>query len=234
VEEAERAMLETQQRFQQENSNIAQTLSELQKQQNTYEKILQQADLSILESKRQLAELKTQIAATQTEILQTHNQIKSLDYQWKQRSIKIPIDGTIFQLPVQNAGTVVQPGQMVAQLAPKGAPLVLRTQMESSQSGFLRAGLPVKVKFDAYPFQDYGIVQGQVRWVSPDSKPNPTGTQVFDVEIELEQPYIQVGTRQIQLTPGQTATAEVIIRQRRVSDFLLDPFKKLQQGGVNL
>lgn len=233
AEDAERAMLETQQRLQQESSNIAQTLSEIEKQQNTYEKILQQADLSILESKRQLSELKTQISATQTEILQTRNQIKSLEYQWKQRSIKIPIDGTIFQLPVQNAGTVVQPGQMVAQLAPKDAPLVLRTQMESSQSGFLRSGLPVKVKFDAYPFQDYGIIQGSVRWVSPDSKPGQSGAEVFDVEIELEQSYIQAGTKKIQLTPGQTATAEVIIRKRQVSDFLLDPFKKLQQGGVN-
>ncbi len=236
ADDAERAMLETQQRLQQENSNIAQSLSELQKQRSTYEKILQQADLAIIESQRQLSELKAQIAGIQAETVQSQDQIKSLESQWKQRSINIPIDGTIFQLPVQNAGAVVQPGQMVAQLAPKNAPLILRTQMESSQSGFLRSGLLVKVKFDAYPFQDYGIVQGHVRWVSPDSKPAQSGTQVqvFDVEIELEQSYIQAGTKKIQLTPGQTATAEVIIRKRQVSDFLLDPFKKLQQGGVNL
>jgi HlyD family secretion protein len=36
------------------------------------------------------------------------------------------------------------------------------------------------------------------------------------------------------LRPGDTATAEVIVRQRRIIDFLLDPFKKLQQGGVKL
>lgn len=233
AEEAERTMLETQQRLQQENSNIAQSLSELQGQQSTSEKIAQQADLSIIESQRQLAELKSQIAGIQAEIVQARDQIKSLEYQWQQRSINIPIDGTIFQLPVQNPGAVVQPGQTIAQLAPKDAPLILRTQMESSQSGFLRSGLPVKVKFDAYPFQDYGIVQGYVRWVSPDSKPGQNQVQVFDVEIELEHPYIQVGTKTIQLTPGQTATAEVVIRKRQVSDFLLDPFKKLQQGGVN-
>jgi hemolysin D len=86
---------------------------------------------------------------------------------------------------------------------------------------------------ETYPFQDFGIIQGTVRWVSPESKPSQSGTQVFDVEIELEQSYIQVGTKRMQLTPGQTATAEVIIRKRQISDFFLDPFKKLQEGGVN-
>jgi HlyD family secretion protein len=34
--------------------------------------------------------------------------------------------------------------------------------------------------------------------------------------------------------PGQTATAEIIVRQRHVIDFILDPFKKLQNGGIDL
>jgi hemolysin D len=51
--------------------------------------------------------------------------------------------------------------------------------------------------------------------------------------VELAQPYIQAANKRIPLTPGQTATAEVIIRQRRVIDFFTDPFKQLQKGGVN-
>ncbi len=38
----------------------------------------------------------------------------------------------------------------------------------------------------------------------------------------------------IPLRPGDTATAEVIVRQRRIIDFVLDPFKKLQKGGFKL
>jgi HlyD family secretion protein len=237
VEQAERSMIEAQQRLQQARSEIQQAQSELQKQHNSYERIVRQADLVVRETQRQEKELQAQIAETQTEVLQTRNQIKALQYQWQQRSIKAPVDGTIFQLPIQHAGAVVQPGQMVAHIAPKGMPLVLRTQMASGESGFLKVGLPAKVKFDAYPFQDYGIVPGKVRWVSPDSKIVQSGqsqAQVFDVEIELERPYIQAGNKLIALTPGQTANAEVIIRQRRVIDFLLDPFKKLNQDGVTL
>lgn len=54
------------------------------------------------------------------------------------------------------------------------------------------------------------------------------------MDITLDHPYIQAGNKRITLTPGQSATAEVIIRQRRVIDFILDPFKKLQKGGLEL
>jgi hemolysin D len=238
VEDAERAEIESQQRVEQARSEIAQTLAELQKQQSTYQKILRQSDLAILDSAKQIKELETQMSDLKSEIKQTQNQLRSLQFQWKQRVISVPVEGTIFQLPIQNAGAVVQTGQNVAQIAPKGAPLVLRAQMSSDQSGFLRVGLPVKVKFDAYPFQDYGIVQGYIRWISPDSRkvePSPqTQQEVFDVEIQLEKNQIQAGGKAVPLTAGQTATAEVIIRQRHLIDFMLDPFRKLQNSGMNM
>ena len=40
--------------------------------------------------------------------------------------------------------------------------------------------------------------------------------------------------RQILLTPGQTATAEIVIRQRRLADIFLAPFKSLKKGGIQL
>jgi hemolysin D len=109
--------------------------------------------------------------------------------------------------------------------------------MPSHESGFLRVGAPVKLKFDAYPFQDYGIVSGHLRWISPDSKVEETiqgKIETFELEIVLDQPYIQNQDKRIALTPGQSATAEVVIRQRRIIDFILDPFKKLQKGGLAL
>jgi hemolysin D len=132
---------------------------------------------------------------------------------------------------------VLQSGQTIAEIAPQGSPLVFRAKLPSPESGFLRVGQPVKLKFDAYPFQDYGVVQGYVRWISPDSKVEETAQgklEIFELEVTLEQTYIQTQNKRVALTPGQTATAEVIVRQRRLIDFILDPFKKLQKGGIQL
>jgi hemolysin D len=236
VEDAERTMIENQQRLQQNQAELQQTRSEIQKQQSTYQRLLREGELAQISNLKQDQELQAQIGDLQAEIAQSQKQIQSLKYQWQQRILYAPVDGTVFQLPLQNPGAVVQPGTLVAQLAPKGVPIVLRSQMSSEDMGFLRVGLPVKVKFDAYPFQDYGIIPGRLTWISPDSKLVPIGQgqrEIFELEIELAQSYIQTAHQRIPLTPGQTATAEVIIRQRRVIDFFLDPFKQLQKGGVN-
>lgn len=237
VDDAERTMIENKQRLQKARSDIQQAHSELKKQQSNYESSLRQGELAVMESERQIKEIQSQIAELKAEIAQTKNQVQSLLFQLQRRVVNAPIEGTIFQLPIQSAGAVVQPSQMVAQIAPKGTSLVLRAKMASPESGFLRVGLPVKVKFDAYPFQDYGVVSGHLSWISPDSKIEQTAggaIETYELEIKLDRLDIQNADKLVALTPGQTATAEVIVRQRRVIDFMLDPFKKLQQGGFEL
>ncbi|ARV62953.1 HlyD family secretion protein [Nostocales cyanobacterium HT-58-2] len=209
----------------------------LQEQQSSYQSVVQASKLALLKSQEQLKDLQSQTTARQSEIGQIKSQIQSLNLQLQQRVVRSPIDGVIFELPIEKPGSVVQAGQMIAQVAPKGSTLILKAQMSSEQSGFLREGMPVKIKFDAYPFQDYGVVQGHVTWISPDSKiqeSNSGRIETYELKIALQQPYIQAGNKRIPLIPGQTATAEIIIRERRVVDFILDPFKKLQKGGLEL
>ncbi|HEY9830464.1 MAG TPA: HlyD family efflux transporter periplasmic adaptor subunit, partial [Stenomitos sp.] len=202
VDEAERRMIENQQRLQKAQTDTKQAQDELKKQQSIYNSTLQQGELTVLDSKRQIKQLQAQIEGLKAEITQTQNQIKSLQIQLQQRLIRASVDGMILQMPVQNAGTVLRPGETIAQIAPKGAPLVLRSQMSTRESGFLRLGMPVKIKFDAYPFQDYGIVEGRLISISPDSKITQTAqgpVETFELEIALDQTYIQAKNKRIPL-----------------------------------
>ncbi len=244
VEDAERIMIQNNQQFQKAQTDIQQAEAEVQKQQKEYQRILRDGELSISDKTKQVKELQSQIIDAQSEAGQTQNLIKSLQYQRQQRVLYAPSSGTLFQLLIQHPGAVVQPGQNIAQIAPQTARLVLRARMDNKQTGFLKVGLPAKVKFDAYPFQDYGILSGRINWISPTSSlPTPTGPTTtagntavssFEVEVELAQSFIQAQGKAIALKAGQTATAEVIVRQRRVIDLFLDPFRKLKKGGLAL
>ena len=191
--------------------------------------------LALLRTQEQFKDLQGQLDLLKSQIAQTTTQLKSLDIQLQQRTVRSPIDGMIFELPVTKPGQVLQSGQRIARIAPKGKEMVIKAQMPSSETGFLKVGMPVKVKFDAYPFQEYGIAKGNVKWISPDSKEaKQGGAEIYELEISLDKPYIENDNKRIKLTPGQSATAEVIVRQRQVIDLLLDPFKKLQKGGLEL
>ncbi|MBE9035452.1 HlyD family efflux transporter periplasmic adaptor subunit [aff. Roholtiella sp. LEGE 12411] len=218
-------------------SDIEQAKLRLQEEQSSYQSVVQAGKLAMLKSQEQLKDLQTKIAGLQSEMAQVKSQIMSIKLQMQQRIVRSPIDGVIFELPTKKPGEVVQPGQRIAQIAPKNVGILLRANMPNQDSGFLKVGMPVKIKFDAYPFQEYGVVQGKVTWISPDSKvsqTSPGNIETFELEIALEQQYVQNGDKRIPLTAGQTATAEVIIRQRRMIDFVLDPFRKLQKGGLEI
>jgi hemolysin D len=213
---------------------IKQAESRLKEQQGNRASLTEGGKLTILKSEEQLKDLQTQIGVLQTESAQTQQQITELERQLELKVVRAPVGGTILQLPFKQPKSFVQLGQLVAQIAPTDASTVLKVQMPNQNSGFLKVGMPVKVKFDAYPFQDYGVVEGTVRWVSPDSKLVEVGggkVEAFETEVVLGRDYIQSQGKKIALSLGQTATAEVVIRQRKAIDLILDPFKKLQQGG---
>ncbi|WP_414516500.1 HlyD family efflux transporter periplasmic adaptor subunit [Nostoc sp. PCC 9305] len=218
-------------------SDIKQAKLRLQEEQSSYKSATQAGQLAVMKNQEQLKDIQSQITATQSEIAQTKSQLTSIRVQIQQRVVRSPINGVIFELPTTKAGAVVQVGQRIAQIAPTKTDFVLRANMPNQDSGFLKVGMPVKVKFDAYPFQEYGIVPGKVTWISPDSKVSQTpqgNIETYELEITLDQQYVQNGNKRIPLGAGQTANAEVIIRQRRVIDFVLDPFKKLKKGGLEM
>ena len=240
--EAQQQAREFQENINQTATEIAHARSALKEQKRGLNSLIQTHNLEILNSQEEYKATERQILSTKAELAQTQSLIGGIEYQIQQRVIYAPIAGTIFQMPIKKPGAVVRVGQTVAQIAPEGSPLVLRGKMSSTDSGFIKVGLPVKVKFDAYPFQDYGIVPGKLTWISPDSRvatdgaidPSKPVQEFYEVEIELERNYVENHERKVTLVPGQTATAEVVIRKRRVADIFLAPFKSLQKGGVQM
>ncbi|MDJ0903780.1 MAG: response regulator [Xenococcus sp. MO_188.B8] len=221
----------------QAKGEIEQAQLQLKEQQSSYQSLIGSGELAVLKSMEQLKNLETQITTLKAEIAQSESQIDSLEFQLNQRVLEAPIEGTVFRLPIQGSGEVVQPGDMIAEIAPKGTSLLLRAQMGTTDSGFLAKGMPVKMKFDAYPFQDYGVVEGELAKISPTTEEveTPEGkATAYNLEIKLHQTCIPTPNECITLRPGDTATAEVIVRQRRIMDFILDPFRKLQKGGLEL
>jgi hemolysin D len=241
VSQAEKRLKEQQSSYrrlqEQLQSDQTQSQSRLNEKQNNQRSLGEAAKLALLEAQKQLKDAEGQIKVLKTEMAQTHTQIQTLTRQLKERTIIAPEKGTLFQMPIKTAKTYLQTGQLVAQIAPQDSPLTLRAQMPSQNSGFLKVGQPVKLKFDAYPFQTYGIVPGRLVSVSPNSKTIDTAqgkVQVFDIEVTPDRTEIRGNGKSIPLTAGQAATAEVVVRQRRVIDFLLDPFKQLQKDGLQL
>ncbi len=202
-------------------------------------------NIAVLKTEQQYKEIQSQIATLKSEIERDRAQGRSLLGQLKKYTIQADLDGTIFELPIAREGSVVQPKQLLAEIAPDRGDLVFKGEIPATQSESLRSSLDkdqtasaiqkdVKLKFDEFPFESYDVVPGKLAWISPNSKLTQAAAGAtiasYDIEVQLGQSCIKHENSCLPFKSGQPATAEIVIRNRRIIDFILDPFRKLNSG----
>jgi hemolysin D len=84
------------------------------------------------------------------------------------------------------------------------------------------------MKFNAFPYQRYGLIRGTLQTISPATKPSAAGRQpVYEGRVTLERLEYKVGETSYPLRYGMTAVAEIVVRERRLIDLALDPFRNI-------
>ncbi|WP_019498850.1 HlyD family secretion protein [Pseudanabaena sp. PCC 6802] len=165
--------------------------------------------------------------------LQELQKIKS-DLQ--KRTVVAPIDGTVLKLDLRNPGQMVQPGTEIAQIAPNRAPLIVKALVPSRDISKIQICQAekatdcqegrVQLRVAAYPYPEYGTLNGAIRSRSPDAiatQSNEIGTpsQYYEVTIQPEKLYLEKGDRQYPIQAGMEISADILSREETVLTFLL-------------
>ncbi|MGQ9872619.1 HlyD family efflux transporter periplasmic adaptor subunit [Leptodesmis sp.] len=193
-----------------------------------------EANNAQLQSQQAIQQLMVQKTQLQAKMQQNQKQLVQARAELNQLTLRAPADGYVSALNIRRTGEVAQAGPPIAEIAPQGVPLILSAALPTREAGLVKVGDRTQIKFDAYPYQDYGIISGKVIAISPDIKSDEKLGAVYRVEIALDRSSVTKDQQTIPLKAGQTATAEIVVRHRRIADVLLDPIRKLQETNLNL
>jgi HlyD family secretion protein len=169
----------------------------------------------------------TQLTQRKEELQKKMGEIAVAKQQKTERgSIKAPFDGIVYN--VKSTQGPVQQGEEMLSILPQDQNLVLEVKVMNRDIGFIRQGMRAKVKLATFPYQEFGIVEGEVINVSPDAivEKDETGRDmgpVFPVKVRLQRTSIPVRDRKVDLTPGMVASAEIVTRKKSVMTFLMEP-----------
>jgi hemolysin D len=142
--------------------------------------------------------------------------------------ILAPVSGVVTDLTFTQPGDKVQANNPLGGIAPSNSRSIVKVEIAENDRAFLREGLPVKLKFNAFPYQRYGLINGTLEYVSPATKPaSQTKQPVYEARVSLERDYYQVAETRYPLRYGMTATVEIVVRERRLIDLALDPFRQI-------
>jgi hemolysin D len=143
--------------------------------------------------------------------------------------LKATQDGFVKDISTHTPGTVVSPGTILMTVVPKNDPIEAEVWITHLDAGFVLPKQHARVKLAAFPFQKYGMLEGEVSQVSPDStEPDKTQRDApgYRAMISLPNSYLEKSGKRYKLTPGMQVTAEIILGRRSVLEFLISPVQK--------
>ena len=146
--------------------------------------------------------------------------------------ILAPESGMVTRVEVNTLGQVINKGQALVTLAPASAPIVAELTVLNKDVGLLKPGQIVKLKYDAFAFQDFGIKRGWLKQISPDAVIDETVGPIFKGVVELEETTMAVKGQEKPLLFGMKGTAEIMTDRQSVLLMLLSPLRKLYESAT--
>jgi multidrug efflux pump subunit AcrA (membrane-fusion protein) len=170
----------------------------------------------------------TETLEQQNKIASLQSEIASAELSLQHTTITAPVAGVVTTLDVRGTGAVLQEGQTIATISPAGARLLVEAQVPNKEIALIEKGMAAKLKFDAFPFQDYGTVDGTVLEIAPDAQVNKDGASFYKVLIAPERTSVAAKGKEIPLKPGLALTAEIVTERKSILSLILEPFGKLK------
>jgi HlyD family secretion protein len=179
--------------------------------------------------------------------MDTEGQYRKLQQDWVKQEhktelleLRAPQSGIVKDLATHTIGTVVSPGTVLLSLVPENEPLVAEVMVKNDDVGFVYPQQQVKVKLSPYPFEKYGMLDGEVIHIGADAsdtdnqqsqakdsnKDKPAPTMAYKALIGLKQQSLSAQGETFKLAPGMQVVAEINQGQRSVMDYLLSPIRK--------
>lgn len=196
-------------------------------------------EVSLKDLKRQILEERLELERTRANFQNAYDIAEIRLKQAKQavnRSVDADIDlilapesGIVTQVLVNTLGQVVNKGQTLVTIAPASTPIVAEALILNKDVGLLSSGQKVKLKFEAFPFQDYGIQHGYLKQISPDAMGDEGSGTVFKGIIDLENTTILVHGEEKAFMFGMKGTAEIITDRQSILMLALNPLRQLRE-----
>jgi HlyD family secretion protein len=174
---------------------------------------------------------------------QQQRQLEELERHVHRRSLlelRAPQAGVVKDLATRTLGSVVSAGTVLLTLVPAAGPLQAEVWVSNQDAGFVRVGLPVKLKLVSYPFQKHGLADGEVVHVSPDASDagapgvpdrraspavSDTAGSAYRTLVALRRPFLGDGATRLPLGPGMQLSAEMHLGTRSVLEYLISPLR---------
>ena len=213
------------------------------------EPLLKTGDISrveILRLQKQVTELDGQIINrrnkyfqdAQAELTRAHEELRAQQQSLTDRSvnfdrteIRAPAAGVVRNIRITTRGARVRPGDVMLDLLPTDSELIVEGKLKPGDIGHVEVGQPATVKLDAWDYSIYGMLDGEVVYLSPDALSEDTraGENIYyriRVRIREDSRLRDRQGKPIEVQSGMTGQIDIRTGKQTVLTYLTKPVVK--------
>jgi membrane fusion protein len=147
-------------------------------------------------------------------------------------AIRAPIAGTVTALQI-GVGLHAKAQTPMMVIIPSGAELQAELEVPSSAIGFVRKNQRVSIAVDAFPYQRFGTLKGDVMTVPESAVARTGGTGdiklTYPVRVKLDQDAISAFGRREPLVSGMSISARIVTEKQSLIEWLFEPLFAVRQ-----
>jgi HlyD family secretion protein len=156
--------------------------------------------------------------------------------------LRAPRAAIVLAVAARPEGAVVQGAEPLIRLVPAEVPLVAEVEIETGDVARVRVGDPATIKFQALPWQQYGLAQGELKTLAPDTVEDGGGREAMAADAATAAPRTPIHYRaRVALTetrfrnlpegfalrPGMQLVADIKIGRRSILEYVLNPLTRV-------
>jgi multidrug efflux pump subunit AcrA (membrane-fusion protein) len=179
------------------------------------------------------ADASTELLKIQSELAQVEEVTGARRDLMERTTLKAPLRGTVKNIRINTVGGVIQPGADIMEIVPLDGGLRIEAKVSPADVAFLYPGIRAVVKLTAYDYVQYGVLEGEVESVSPDTmrEDKRSNEQPFyRVVVRTPVETLSKGGKQLPVLPGMQATVDIVTGQRTVWQYFMKPLLRVQEA----
>lgn len=147
----------------------------------------------------------------------------------KRLLITSPVNGIVNMLYFHTIGGTIKPGDKVAEITPLEEGLMIEANIKASDRGRIWMGQKANIEITAYDYARYGMIEGELVYISPDSFTNQKGEIFYAVKIKASKDRLGPS---LPIMPGMEAGINIITGKRTVLGYILLPMKRMGKNAL--
>ena len=149
-------------------------------------------------------------------------EFRQLEEQLSDRIILAPLDGEIIRSSDVQRGSIIASGQMLAEISPGGDVLAV-CYVKPADIGLIYESQKAIIQVDAFNYQEWGMLTGQITDISDDMIVDNSVTAYFRIKCRLSSKFLELknGYR-AEMKKGMSLGARFIVTKRSLFNLLFD------------